>query len=136
MRTEPDISTKARTNSSGDARIWSGDPLSKKHVLVLGGPAGFYHMSTPKGIGTIFELGRESGLYDADIRTDFSWVTKGAAPHNLAYYDAIVAVNVTGNWPLSDEQKKDFLPFIHDDGKGFVGIHGSLDANHGAVWPE
>ena len=93
------------------------EPLSKKHVLVLGGPAGFYHMSTPKGIGTIFELGRESGLYDADIRTDFSWVTKGAAPHNLAYYDAIVAVNVTGNWPLSDEQKKDFLSFIHDDGK-------------------
>jgi type 1 glutamine amidotransferase len=35
---------------------------------------------------------------------------------------------------LTDEQKADFMSFIKDDGKGFVGIHAALDTNY--KWPE
>ena len=35
---------------------------------------------------------------------------------------------------MDDGQKKDMLSFIHDDGKGFVGIHAALDTNY--KWPE
>lgn len=117
------------------------DPTTpKKHVLVLAFTNGFYHGSTTDGAATIWQLGRESGLFDVDIRTDTKWITKGNAgsgeSRNLNWYDAIFAVNTTGVWPLDDQQKKDFISFIHDDGKGFVAAHAALDANHNGVWPE
>jgi len=117
------------------------DPTTpKKHVLVLAFTNGFYHGSTTDGAATIWQLGRESNLFDVDIRTDTKWITKGTAgpgeSRNLNWYDAIFAVNTTGTWPLDDQQKKDFISFIHDDGKGFVAAHASLDANHNGVWPE
>src|SRR5579859_2895365 len=55
------------------------DPTTpKKHVLVLAFTNGFYHGSTTDGAATIWQLGRESGLFDVDIRTDTKWITKGA----------------------------------------------------------
>jgi uncharacterized protein len=117
------------------------DPMApKKHVLVLGFTSGWHHGSTTDGEVMIWELGRETGLWDTEIRTDPKWLTKsptGAGDNrNLNWFDAIVAVNTTGVWPLDDQQKKDFISAIHDDGKGFVGIHAALDANHNGVWPE
>ncbi len=35
---------------------------------------------------------------------------------------------------MDPSQKQDFLSFIRDDGKGFVGIHAALDTNY--TWPE
>ena len=35
---------------------------------------------------------------------------------------------------MDDSQKADMMSFIHDDGKGFVGIHAALDTNY--TWPE
>ncbi len=56
------------------------DPTTpKKHVLVLAFTNGFYHGSTTDGAATIWQLGRESGLFDVDIRTDTKWITKGNA---------------------------------------------------------
>jgi len=117
------------------------DPTApKKHVLVLGFTSGWHHGSTTDGEVMFWELGKESGLWDTEIRTDTKWITKGYTGagdnRNLNWFDAIVAVNTTGTWPLTDEQKKDFISAIHDDGKGFVGVHASLDANHNGVWPE
>ena len=117
------------------------DPTTpKKHVLVLAFTNGFYHGSTTDGAATIWQLGRESNLFDVDIRTDTKWITKGDAgpgeSRNLNWYDAIVAINTTGTWPLDDQQKKDFISFVHDDGKGFVAAHAALDANHNGAWPE
>jgi type 1 glutamine amidotransferase len=117
------------------------DPITpKRHVLVLAFTNGFYHGSTTDGAATIWQLGRESNLFDVDIRTDTKWITKGNAgpgeSRNLNWYDAIFAVNTTGAWPLDDQQKKDFISFIHDDGKGFVAAHAALDANHNGAWPE
>lgn len=112
----------------------------KKHVLVLGFTSGWHHGSTTDGEVMVWELGRETGLWDTEIRTDPKWITKGYTGagdnRNLNWFDAIVAVNTTGVWPLDDQQKKDFISAIHDDGKGFVGIHAALDANHSGVWPE
>ena len=101
------------------------DPTApKKHVLVLGFTSGWHHGSTTDGEVMFWELGKESGLWDTEIRTDTKWITKGYTGagdnRNLNWFDAIVAVNTTGTWPLTDEQKKDFISAIHDDGKGFV----------------
>ena len=115
-------------------------PAPKKHVLVLGFTEGFHHGSTSDGVATIWELGEESGLFDTEIRTDTKWLTKGSLgfgeAHNLNWYDAIVAVNTTGTWQMTDQQKKDFISAIRDDGKGFIAVHAALDCNHDGVWPE
>ena len=52
---------------------------------------------------------------------------------NLDYFDAIFFMG-TGEGDLSDQQKKDLLAFIHDDGKGFIGAHCADDAFYS--WPE
>src|SRR5580704_2859914 len=112
----------------------------KKHLLVLGFTSGWHHGSTTDGEVMFWELGKETGLWDTEIRTDPKWISKsstgGGENRNLNWFDAIVAVNTTGDWPLTDRQKKDFISAIHDDGKGFIGVHAALDANHAGVWPE
>ena len=42
--------------------------------------------------------------------------------------------STTGELDMDDQQKKDMMSFIHDDGKGFVGVHAALDTNY--KWPE
>ncbi len=115
-------------------------PVPKKHVLILAFANGFHHGSITDGAATVWGLGNQSGVFDSEIRTDIKWITKGSTgfgeARNLDYFDAIVAVNTTGNWGLTDEQKKDFVSFIKDDGKGFVGVHAALDANRGGIFPE
>jgi uncharacterized protein len=117
------------------------DPAAmKKHVLVLGFAYGWHHGSITDTEAMVWQLGHDTGLFDVEIRTDPAWITKdytgGGLSRNLDWFDAIVAADTTGVWPLTDQQKKDFISFIHDDGKGFVGIHAALDANHDHVWPE
>ena len=75
-------------------------------------------------------MGKETGMWDSYIRTDYQLVTKQkmtANTKNLDYFDAIVFVNTTGKMPLDEGQKKDLLAYVHDEGKGFVGVHASLD---------
>jgi type 1 glutamine amidotransferase len=108
-----------------------------KHVLVIGQTKGFEHDSISDGMVAIYEMGRDSGLWDAMLRTDVSPITKKPLEKNaknLDYFDAIVFVSTTGELDLDDSQKKDMLSFIHDDGKGFVGVHAALDTNY--KWPE
>ena len=35
---------------------------------------------------------------------------------------------------MDDQQKKDFISFIHDDGKGFIGVHSATITF--TQWPE
>jgi uncharacterized protein len=115
-------------------------PVPKKKVLILAFANGFHHASISNAAATIWQLGMHSGVFESEIRTDIKWISKGntggGESRNLDYFDAIVAVNTTGNWGLSDEQKKEFLSFIRDDGKGFVGVHAALDAHRNGLWPE
>jgi len=108
-----------------------------KHVLVISQTKGFEHDSISAGMVAIYNMGRESGLWEATLRTDTELLTKKNLERNaktLDYFDAIVFVSTTGELDLDDAQKKDMMSFVKDDGKGFVGIHAALDTNY--KWPE
>ena len=109
-----------------------------QHILVIGQTKGWEHDSVTDGMVAIFNLGHDSGLWEAVLRTDTELITKknpsGRNTKNLDYFDAIVFVSTTGELDLDDSQKKDMMSFIKDDGKGFVGIHAALDTNY--KWPE
>jgi type 1 glutamine amidotransferase len=108
-----------------------------KHILVIGETKGYEHDSVPDGMAAIYNAGRESGLWDTTMRTDTELITKkdlGRNAKNLDYFDALVFVSTTGELDLDDNQKKDMMSFIREDGKGFVGIHAALDTNY--KWPE
>ena len=123
----------------GGAAVYRGDPpLPKKHILVLAFTEGFHHESTSDGAAMIWNLGKESGLFDVEIRTDPKWLVKGSPTQarTLSWFDGIVAVNTTGVWKLDEQQRKDFIAAIRDDGKGFVGIHAALDSHRNGAWPE
>lgn len=128
-----------QARGGGAAMAYRGDPaLPKKHVLVLAFTEGFHHESTSDGAAMIWNLGKESGLFDVEIKTDAKWLVKGSPTQarTLSWFDGIVAVNTTGVWKLDEQQRKDFIAAIHDDGKGFVGIHAALDSHRNGAWPE
>ena len=109
-----------------------------KHILVIGQTRGWEHDSVTDGMVAIYNMGRESGLWEAILRTDTELITKknlgGRNTKNLDYFDALVFVSTTGELDLDDSQRQDMMSFIKDDGKGFVGIHAALDTNY--KWPE
>jgi hypothetical protein len=112
-------------------------PAFKKTILLMGAAKGFQHDSISDAMVTIRNMGKETGIWDAYLRTDYQWITKGDAGangKNLTKFDAVVFVNSTGKMELTDQQKKDLLSYVHDEGKGFVGVHAALDANYD--WPE
>jgi uncharacterized protein len=116
----------------------SQNPADKrKKLLAIGEVKGFQHDSVSHALATIEHLGRESGLYDTYIRTDCQLVTKqkiaAGNAKNLNYFDAVLFYT-TGELDMDDQQKKDLLSFVHDDGKGFVGVHSALDTFY--KWPE
>ncbi len=108
-----------------------------KHVLVIAQTKGFEHDSIPDGMVAIYNMGKESGLWDTVLRTDTELITKKDLKRNtknLDYFDALVFVSTTSELDLDDSQKADMLSFIKEDGKGFVGVHAALDTNY--KWPE
>jgi type 1 glutamine amidotransferase len=70
---------------------------------------GYHHGSTSNGVAMFWNLGKESGEYDTEIKTDMEW-------------------------GLTDEQKEALLSYVRDDGKGLIVAHASLDANY--KWPD
>jgi len=111
--------------------------LHVKHILVISQTKGFEHDSISAAMTAIYNMGHESGLWDATLRTDVELITKkdlARNAKNLNYFDALVFVSTTGELDLDDSQKADMLSFIKDDGKGFVGVHAALDTNY--KWPE
>jgi uncharacterized protein len=120
----------------------------KKKLLAIGDTrSGYQHDSVSHALSVIEQMGYESGAYITYIRTDSQLLTKekvrrhdprtpGAAADinakNLDYFDAVLFMG-TGEGDLNDQQKKDLLAFVHDDGKGFVGAHTATDAYFS--WP-
>jgi type 1 glutamine amidotransferase len=108
-----------------------------KHVLIVSQTKGFEHDSISAAMAAIYNMGQESGLWDTEMRTDTKLLTKkdlGNNAKNLNYFDLLIFASTTGELDMDDSQKHDMLSFIHDDGKGFVGIHAALDTNY--KWPE
>jgi hypothetical protein len=108
----------------------------KKKLLAIGEEKGYRHESVSHALATIERLGRESGLWDTTIRTDTEALTKKKLEFNaknLNDFDAVLFY-AAGDLEMDDQQKADFLSFVHDDGKGFIGVHSAtITFTH---WPE
>jgi uncharacterized protein len=131
------VGSQGQSGPMGTPPVPHAKPTHLKHVLVISQTKGFEHDSISAAMVAIYEMGKESGLWDTELRTDTKLLTKKdlqANAKNLNYFDLIVFASTTGELDLDDSQKQDFLSFVHDDGKGFVGIHAALDTNY--KWPE
>jgi type 1 glutamine amidotransferase len=140
-QTPPAAQPQGGRGAAQGGRGGAAPPASaKKHVLVFGMTKGFHHDSVSNAMASVWKMGRDSGVWDTEISTDPGIIHAaekpggGFTPLNLANFDAIVFASTTGELPLDDQQKKDLLAFVHDEGKGFVGIHAALDCNY--KWPE
>ncbi len=108
----------------------------KKRLLVIGQEKGFRHDAISHAMATIERLGRETGAWDTYIRTDTEPLTKKKLEYNaknLNDFDAVLFYT-GGTLEMDDQQKSDFLSFIHDDGKGFIGVHSASITF--TKWPE
>jgi type 1 glutamine amidotransferase len=130
----------AQGGRGGEGRGGAPPASIRKHVLVFGLAKGFHHDSISNAMASVWKLGKESGAWDTEISTDPGIIHLaerpggGFTPLNLANFDAIVLASSTGEMPFDDQQKKDLLAFVHDQGKGLVAIHAALDSNY--KWPE
>ncbi len=108
----------------------------RKQLLAIGEEKGYRHESVSHALATIERLGRETGLWDTTIRTDTEPLTKKKLEFNaknLNDFDAVLFYT-GGTLEMDDQQKKDFISFIHDDGKGFIGVHSATITF--TKWPE
>src|ERR1700758_3663628 len=120
----------------GTTALTAQSPHSRKQLLAIGEQKGYRHEAVSHALATIERLGHDSGLWDTTIRTDTEALTKKKLEFNaknLNDFDAVLFY--TGGTLEMDEQKKaDFLSFVRDDGKGFIGIHSATITF--TDWPE
>ena len=108
----------------------------QKNLLIIGEEKGYRHEAVSHAMATLERLGRESGLWITTIRTDTEALTKKKLEYNaknLNDFDAVLFYT-GGELEMKAEQKAALLSFVHDDGKGFVGVHSA--AITFADWPE
>ena len=107
-----------------------------KHLLFIGEEKGYRHESVTHAMATIERIGRETGYWDTTIRTDTEALTRKKLEYNaknLNDFDAVMFFT-GGTLEMDSQQKADFISFIHDDGKGFIGVHSA--AITFTDWPE
>lgn len=108
----------------------------RKRLLAIGEEKGYRHEAVSHALATIERLGHDSGLWDTTIRTDTEALTKKKLEYNaknLNDFDAVLFYT-GGELEMDAQQKADFLSFVHDDGKGFIGIHSATITF--TSWPE
>jgi uncharacterized protein len=111
-------------------------PPHRRQLLAIGEQKGYRHDAVSHALATIERLGHDSGLWDTTIRTDSEALTKTKLEFNaknLNDFDAVLFFT-GGELEMDAQQKADLLSFIHDDGKGFVGVHSA--AITFTSWPE
>src|SRR5438046_3054760 len=97
----------------------------KRNLLFIGQAKGYQHEAISTAMATLYNLGRRSGLWNTQLRTDCTAITKKPLKweaKNLDAFDAIVFFT-DGDLDMDASQKADLLSFVRDDGKGFIGIH-------------
>jgi type 1 glutamine amidotransferase len=107
-----------------------------KRLLFLGEEKGYRHEAVSHAAATVERLGRESGIWATTIRTDTEALTKKKIEYNaktLNDFDAVMFYT-GGDLEMNDEQKASLLSFVHDDGKGFIGVHSATITF--TSWPE
>jgi type 1 glutamine amidotransferase len=108
----------------------------KKHLLFIGEEKGYRHEAVSHAMATIERLGKQNGLWDTTLRTDTEVLTKTKLEYNaktLNDFDAVIFFT-GGDLEMTAQQKADFISFVHDDGKGFIGVHSA--AITFVDWPE
>ena len=133
----------ARTRGGqGQADPW---PNSKKLLAVADVQSGFHHDSISHALATVEQIGRKANAYVTMIRTDSQLITKGQIigkgryegrgvnARTLDYYDAIFMLP-SGFGTMTEQQKKELLAFVHDEGKGLIVGHATGVAF--TDWPE
>jgi type 1 glutamine amidotransferase len=108
----------------------------KRNLLFIGQAKGYQHEAISTAMATLYNLGHNSGLWNTQLRTDCTAITKKPLKweaKNLDAYDAVVFFT-DGDLDMDASQKADLLSFIRDDGKGFIGIHSAAITFMG--WPE
>jgi uncharacterized protein len=108
----------------------------RKQLLVIGEEKGYRHEAVSHAMATIERLGKQTGLWDTTLRTDTEALTKKKLEYNarnLNDFDAVLFFT-GGDLEMEAQQRADFLAFIHDDGKGFIGVHSA--AITFVDWPE
>ena len=108
----------------------------RKQLLAICEEKGYRHEAVSHALATIERLGHDSGLWDTTIRTDTEALTKKKLEYNaknLNDFDAVLFYT-GGELEMDAQQKSDFLSFIRDDGKGFVGVHSATITF--TEWPE
>ena len=122
--------------------VFSGSLLAqtaekpKRNLLFIGQAKGYQHEAISTAMVTLYNLGRSSGLWNTQLRTDCTAITKKPLKweaKNLDAFDAIVFFT-DGDLDMDASQKADLLSFVRDDGKGFIGIHSAAITFTG--WPE
>jgi type 1 glutamine amidotransferase len=111
-------------------------PPAKKHLLVIGEEKGYRHEAVSHAMATVERLGKDTGLWDTTLRTDTEVLTKKKLEYNaknLNDFDAVLFYT-GGDLEMDAQQKADFISFIHDEGKGFIGVHSA--AITFGDWPE
>ena len=107
-----------------------------KHLLIMAEEKGYRHEAVSHAIATIERLGHETGLWTTTIRTDTEALTKKKLEYNaknLNDFDAVFFYT-GGELEMNPEQKAALLSFVHDDGKGFIGVHSATITF--TEWPE
>ena len=92
---------------------------------MIGEEKGYRHEAVTHAMATIERLGRDTGLWDTVIRTDTEALTKTKLEYNaktLNDFDGVLFYT-GGTLEMDDQKKADFISFVHDEGKGFIGIH-------------
>jgi type 1 glutamine amidotransferase len=128
-----------RTASAQPAKAPASRSPRPYHVLVLGGTRGFHHDSASTAMAAVYRWGKETGLWESELTTDFTLVNAGGGepmragfqPKGLRDFDAVVVANASGDWGLTADQQAALIAFVREQGKGLVVIHAGLDANHG-----
>lgn len=113
------------TLTIGGTALISADPPKPKKLLFIGEEKGFRHEAISHAMATIDRLGRETHLWETHIRTDTEALTKKKLEYNalnLNDFDAVMFYT-GGTLEMDDQMKADLISFVHDDGKGFIGVH-------------
>jgi uncharacterized protein len=124
-----------------------GDPWPnlKKLLAIADVQSGFHHDSISHALATVEQIGRKANAYATMIRTDSQLITKGQIvgkdryegrgvnARTLDFYDAIFMLP-SGFGTMSEQQKKELLAYVHDEGKGLIVGHATGVAF--TNWPE
>jgi type 1 glutamine amidotransferase len=110
------------------APVTSAQPAKKGKLLYMTLTKGYHHESIELSKKVVKEIGEKSGAFETTVTEDCGAFTKD----NLQNYDAVM-FNTTGELPMTDAQKKDFIDFVRG-GHGFIGVHSATDTFY--MWGE